>query len=90
MFGMPTPYSCEDAAALCFCEGCAMCQELNELDLRAAAGVVPLPPGGVLMVNPVYYVPPGAVLGQPVQPQPTILVAPAQADMAAPPPGKAV
>jgi hypothetical protein len=24
----------QDAVALCFCEGCALCQELNEVDLR--------------------------------------------------------
>jgi hypothetical protein len=23
--------------ALCFCEGCSLCQELNEVDLRALA-----------------------------------------------------
>jgi hypothetical protein len=89
MFGMPTAYACEDVATLCCCEGCAMCQELNEVDLRAAAGMVPLQPGGVLIVNPVYYVPPPggvAAVGLPVQPEPTILVTPAQADMA----GKAV
>ena len=27
----------QDAVALCFCEGCSLCQELNEVDLRALA-----------------------------------------------------
>ncbi len=36
MLGMPA-YNFEDAVALCFCEGCAMCQEMNELQLRELA-----------------------------------------------------
>ena len=66
MFGMPTPRGCEDGMTLCCCEGCAMCQELNELDLRAAAGHAPQPLGGYVVANPV----------------PTVLVAPPQAYMA--------
>ena len=43
----------QDAVALCFCEGCSLCQELNEVDLRALAAqqqpgfvVTTVPAGG--------------------------------------------
>ena len=44
----------QDAVALCFCEGCSLCQELNEVDLRAlAAQGVGGQPGFVVTTVPV-------------------------------------
>jgi hypothetical protein len=53
LLGMP-PFNFEDAVALCFCESCAMCQEMNELQLRelaqAQAQVAGTPPNTVVDV----------------------------------------
>lgn len=71
LFGMPE-YNFEDAVVMCFCEGCAMCQEMNEVDLRIAAGQDPK----TMVAAPVQMVMAPVVYANPVQGTPVIMAPP--------------